>query len=174
MISKKMEKALNEQIALEGYACFLYLSMAAWCDNEGMTGCTNFMRRQSAEEQFHMMKIFEYVSEVDGFPITPGIKQPPRSFESIQKVFEEVYAHEQKVTKSIHKLVSLAKQEDDYTTFEFLQWYVMEQREEEDQMRTVLDRIKIIGDGPQSLYFIDKEVAAINKETEAREAAEGE
>ena len=50
----------------------------------------------------------------------------------------------------------------------------MEQREEEDQMRTVLDRIKIIGDGPQSLYFIDKEVAAINKETEAREAAEGE
>ena len=174
MISKKMEKALNEQIELEGYASFLYLAMAAWCDNEGLTGCTNFMRRQSAEEQFHMMKIFEYVSEVDGYPITPGIKQPPKTFESVQKMFEQVYAHEQKVTKSIHKLVSLAKSEDDYTTFEFLQWYVMEQREEEDQMRTVLDRIKIIGTGPQSLYFIDKEVEAINKATAAREAAEGE
>ena len=169
-----MEKALNEQIALEGYAAFLYLSMAAWCDNEGLTGCTNFMRRQSAEEQFHMMKIFEYVSEVDGYPITPGIKQPPKTFASVQKMFEQVYAHEQKVTKSIHKLVSLAKAEDDYTTFEFLQWYVMEQREEEDQMRTVLDRIKIIGGGPQSLYFIDKEVEAINKATAAKEAAEGE
>ena len=119
------------------------------------------MRSQSAEEQMHMMKIFDYVSEVDGHPITPAIKVPPTKWGSIQEMFEEVYSHEQEVTKSIHKLVALAKSEDDYTTFEFLQWYVMEQREEEDQARTVLDRIKIIGGGPQSLYFIDKEVEAI-------------
>ena len=173
MISKKMEKALNVQIGLEGYASFLYLAMSAWCDKEGLKGCTEFMRRQSEEEQMHMMKIFDYVSEVDGYPLTPAIKQPPSKFNSIQKLFEEVYAHEQKVTKSIHKLVSLAKAEDDYTTFEFLQWYVMEQREEEDQMRTILDRIKIIGKGPQSLYFIDKEIEAINAAAIAREAEEG-
>jgi len=126
MISKKMEKALNVQIELEGYASFLYLAMSAWCDSEGMKGCAQFMRRQSEEEQMHMMKIFDYVGEVAGHPITPAIKQPPSKFTSIQKLFEEVYVHEQKVTKAIHKLVSLAKAEDDYTTFEFLQWYVME------------------------------------------------
>lgn len=168
-----MEKALNEQIVLEGYASFLYLSMSAWCDQEGLKGCTEFMRRQSAEEQMHMMKLFDYVSEVDGKVITPAIKQVPLKWESIQLLFEEVYAHEQKVTKSIHKLVSLAKAEDDYTTFEFLQWYVMEQREEEDQMRTVLDRLKIIGTGAQSLYFIDKEIEAINAAALKAEAAEG-
>ena len=172
MVSKKMEKALNEQISLEGYASFLYLSMSAWCDQQGLEGCTKFMRRQSAEEQMHMMKIFDYVSEVDGHPITPAISKPPVEWNSIRELFEEVYHHEQKVTKSIHKLVSLAKEEDDYTTFEFLQWYVMEQREEEDQMRTVLDRIKIIGDGPQSLYFIDKEVEAINAQALAEEGEE--
>jgi ferritin len=171
MISKKMEKALNEQIELEGYASFLYLAMAAWCDREGLEGCNVFMRRQSEEERMHMLKIFDYISEVDGHAISPAIKATPDNFESVRKMFEEVYNHEQKVTKSIHKLVDLANKEDDYTTHHFLQWYVEEQREEEALMRTILDKIKIIGDGPQSLYFIDKEIEAINKQTAAAEAA---
>lgn len=167
-----MEKALNEQIVLEGYASFLYLSMASWCDKEGMNGCKDFMRRQSEEERMHMLKIFDYISDVDGHALAPEIKQAPREFDSIQKMFEQVYGHEQKVTQSIHKLIDLANKEDDFTTHHFLQWYVAEQREEEALMRTILDRIKIIGDGPQSLYFIDKEVEAINKETAAAEDGE--
>ena len=173
MISKKMEAALNEQIGLEGYASFLYLSMAVWCDNQGLTGCHQFLMRQSDEEREHMMKIFEYIADVDGFPLTPGISEPPRQFESVQEVFKMVYAHEQKVTKSINELIALASSENDYSTETFLQWYVTEQREEESLMRTVLDRINLIGDGPQSLYFIDKEMEAINKQAEAEEAAEG-
>jgi len=161
MISKKMEKALNEQIALEGTASFIYLAMASWCDKEGLEGCAQFMHSQSAEERMHMLKIFTYISEVDGHALVPAIKQPASVYPSVQEMFKEVYAHEQKVTASIHKLTALATKEGDQTTFNFLQWYVMEQREEEDQARTVLDRIKIIGDGAQSLYFIDKEVEAI-------------
>lgn len=174
MISKKMEEALNKQIANEGYASFFYLSMATWCDNQGLQGCRNFLRRQSEEERMHMLKIFDYLSEVDGFALTPGIKEPPRQFESVRQVFEMVYAHEQEVTKSINLLVALAFKENDYSTQNFLQWYVSEQREEESLMRTLLDRIKLIGDGPQSLYFIDKEVEAINKATAAAEAVPGE
>ncbi|MEO1258327.1 MAG: ferritin [Bacteroidota bacterium] len=168
-----METALNEQIGLEGYASFLYLSMAVWCDNQGLSGCHQFLLRQSDEEREHMMKIFEYIADVDGFPLTPGINVPPRHFESVQEVFKMVYAHEQKVTKSINELIALASSENDYSTETFLQWYVTEQREEEALMRTVLDRINLIGDGPQSLYFIDKEMEAINKQAEAAEAAEG-
>jgi len=121
MISKKMTDALNEQIALEGYASFLYLSMATWCGNEGLDGCEKFMQRQSEEERMHMLKIFEYMSEVDAIALTPAIAQVPHQFETPQEMFNMVYKHEQKVTKSIHDLLKIAKAENDYTTENFLQ-----------------------------------------------------
>ena len=65
MLSEKMIKALNEQIAMEGYASFLYLSKAGWFENKSMLGCAAFMYRQSQEEHIHMMKIFHYLIEMD-------------------------------------------------------------------------------------------------------------
>lgn len=173
MISKKMEKALNDQIALEGYASFLYLSMASWCDREGLEGCAKFLHRQSEEEKEHMLRLFHYIGEVDGHALAPAIEQPPHEFESVKSLFEGVYAHEQKVTRSIHELVALSNDEKDHTTHHFLQWYIDEQREEEALMRTILDKIKLIGNGPQSLYYIDQEMEKINAQTLAAEA-EGE
>jgi len=172
MISKKMEQSLNQQIELEGYASFLYLSMASWCDKEGLDGCAAFMHRQSEEEKEHMLRIFYYISEVDGHALAPAIKQPPYEFESVQSLFEEVYAHEQRVTKAIHELVALSLEEKDHTTHHFLQWYIDEQKEEEALMRTILDKIKLIGNGPQSLYYIDMEVEKINAATMAEEGGE--
>jgi ferritin len=145
--------------------------MATWCDRQGLRGCTQFLRRQSEEEHMHMMKIFDYLSDVDGSAQTPGIKEPPHDFESVQALFKSVYEHEQKVTQSINKLLTLANKENDFSTQTFLQWYVTEQREEEALMRSVLDRINLIGTGPQSLYFIDNEVEAINKAAATAEAA---
>ncbi len=171
MISNQMQDALNQQIVLEGYASFLYLSMASWCDHKGLPGCALFMHRQSDEERVHMLKIFHYISEVDGFARSPEIKQPPHEFESIVELFEMVFAHEQKVTAAINHLVDLSIKENDHTTLNFLQWYVMEQREEEAQMRFILDRIKLIGDGPQCLYYIDKELEEINKKAAKASAA---
>ncbi|MEO0876997.1 MAG: ferritin, partial [Bacteroidota bacterium] len=100
MITEAMTKALNNQISLEGYASFLYLSMASWCDREGLEGCAQFMHRQSEEEREHMLKIFEYLAEVDAHALTPAIAQAPHEFESIQSMFQKVYEHEQKVTAS--------------------------------------------------------------------------
>jgi ferritin len=164
MISEKMTNALNEQIILEGYASFLYLSMASWCDREGLEGCAQFMHRQSEEEKEHMLRLYHYLSEVDGHALTPGIKQPPHEFDSVQSMFQQVYEHEQKVTRSISNLMDVAQKENDHASISFLQWYIDEQREEENLMRTILDKIRLIGNGPQSLYYIDKEVQAINAE----------
>lgn len=174
MIPKRIEDALNQQIALEGYASFLYLSMAAWCDQEGLEGCANFMHRQSAEERGHMLRIFKYMSEVNIHALTPAIPQPPYQFDSIQHIFEQVYAHEQKVTASINDLVTMTLEEKDHATNQFLQWYINEQREEESLMRTILDKIRLIGAGSQSLYYIDKEVEKINNRQARSESAEGE
>jgi ferritin len=174
MISKEMEKALNKQISFEGYASFLYLSMATWADSQGLQGCYRFLSRQSEEEREHMLKFFKYLSDVDAKAITPGIEAPPHDFDSIQNIFKAVYAHEQKVTKSINELMALAVKENDFTTQTFLQWFVNEQIEEEMVIRSILDRLKLIGDGPQSLYFIDKEVESIIGQMAAASADEGE
>lgn len=170
MFSSKMESALNKQLELEGYASFLYLSMASWCEREGLEGCAKFMYRQSAEENEHMMRIFNYINEMDGHALAPAIEQPPHVFESVKSLFDQVYAHEKKVTSAINHLVALSYDEKDHATFNFLQWYVEEQREEEALMRTILDRIKLIGDGPQSLYYIDLELEKINEIEEKAEA----
>ncbi len=172
MISKTMEEALNNQIRLEAYASQYYLAMASWCDKEGLEGAAEFLHFQSVEEKEHMMKIFHYLSEVDGFAVTPAIPQPPLEFDSVQEVFRLVYDHERKVTQSINDLVAICYKENDYNTLNFLQWYVEEQREEENQARTILDRIKLIGNGGQSLYFIDKEMKKFLAAAQAKEAAD--
>ena len=174
MLSEKMVTALNEQIAMEGYASFLYLSMAGWFENKSMLGCAAFMYRQSQEEHVHMMKIFHYLIDMDTVAISPAIEQPPATFSDVKTVFADTLAHEQRVTKSINDLVELAIKENDHATYAFLQWYVTEQREEESLMRTILDKINLIGDGSQSLYFIDKEIEAINQATVKAEKGESE
>lgn len=162
-ISDKISKAIQSQIRMEGEASSSYLAMAYWCDDQGIQGCKQFFLRQSEEERMHMLKFYEYLSEANVKPLTPLIEQPNQSFDSVKDLFEKVLDQEKAVTKSINEIVKLADQDKDYTTFEFLQWFVMEQREEEATIEGVLDKIKIIGDGPQSLYYIDKEIETLNQ-----------
>ncbi len=172
-LSPKIIDALNNQISCEGYASSFYLSLAYWCDDQALQGCKKFFLRQSDEERMHMLKIYEYMSDSGVRPITPAVEQPPIEFASIQVVFQKVFEQERSVTASIHNLLKLSYEENDFNTQNFLQWYVDEQREEEAVIRTILDRIKVIGEGGQSLYYIDKEVEKINLAVVAAEAAEG-
>lgn len=174
MISDNIAAALNKQLALEAYASYYYLAMSSWCDREGLDGAAAFMRQQSDEEREHMMRLFDYISEVDAHAIVPTVQQPPSRYSDIRDVMQKVYEHEQKVTEAIHDVLEQAIKENDYQTQNFLQWYVAEQREEEAQMRSILDRIKLIGEGPQSLYYIDKELSKFYKASRAEEAAEVE
>lgn len=171
-LSSSILEALNNQIANEGNASQFYLSVAYWCDDQALDGCKQFFMRQTEEERMHMMKIFEYISEAGGHPKTPGIEAPPIEFKDIQTVFQQVYEQEQFVTKSINDIVDLCYKESDYATLQFLQWYVEEQREEEANIRAIMDRIKVIGKGGQSLYYIDKEVNKFNDIALAEEPVE--
>ena len=169
-MTETMTQALNDQLEREAYASFLYLSMASWLDTQGLNGAAQFMYRQSDEEREHMMRIFTYILDMDARAVVPAIEQPRIEFESVQKVFSEAYEHEKTVTASINNLVNQSIQENDHATNNFLQWYVEEQREEEALMRTILDKIHLIGDGPQSLYFIDKELELVNEQVEKAES----
>ena len=163
---------MNGQIGEEAYASFLYLSMSTWCEHKGLEGCAKFFRRQSEEEHMHMMKIVDYILEMDGKVIIPQINQPPEDFESVQTIFTSTYDHEKRVTSCINQLVDLSLEENDHSTHNFLQWYVEEQREEENLIRSILDKLQLIGDGSMALYYIDKEVEQINLRAEKEAAAQ--
>ncbi len=159
MISKKMEKAINDQIKWEFYSAYLYLSMAAWCERKGLLGCANWMKVQREEEIFHAMKFYGYVIERGGAVALQAIDAPEIDWKSLTAVFEQTKKHEQSVTKRINDLMDLAMKEKDHAAVIFLQWYVSEQVEEEASVAAVLDKIKLVGEGP-SLYLLDQELAA--------------
>lgn len=168
MLTKKVETALNRQIEMEAYASNYYLSAASWCDAKGLQGAAVFLYGHADEERMHMMKIFNYVNDAGGHALAPNIKQPPTKFKSLKELFEAVFDHELDVTKSINSLVDLCMNEKDHSSYNFLQWYVAEQHEEETLFRNILDKINLIGDDPRGSYWIDKEIESVNAAINAK------
>ena len=158
MLSKKMEKAINQQINAELYSSYLYLSMATYFESISLGGFSNWMRQQAQEELFHGMKMFDFVCERGGRVILTAIEGPPAKWKSPLDAFENVLSHEQKVTGLINNLVNLALDERDHATNIFLQWFVSEQVEEEDTAGTLVDKLKLIGKDANGLFMLDTEL----------------
>ncbi len=162
MLKEKVEKALNAQIELEAYSSQLYLSMASWAEKNGNNGSAQFLYEHADEERGHMLKLFHYINDRDGHAIVPALDKPPYEFNSIKAVFEEVLNHERMISESINNLVGTCIDERDYTTQNFLQWYVSEQIEEENLAKTNLDKLVLLGDDKASMYMFDKEMAEMS------------
>jgi ferritin len=158
MLSKTMEEALNRQVNREFYSAFLYLAMSSYFASENLTGFAHWMRVQSREEQAHAFKIFDYIIDRGGKVSLATLEAPKAKWSSAGKVFEETYAHEQKVTGMINALVELAMTERDHASFEMLQWFVKEQVEEEKQAYEILAQIRMVGDTPGHLIYIDRHI----------------
>ncbi len=158
MLSAKVQTALNKQIAEEDFAAHYYLAMASWCDKSGLPGTAAFLYKHADQEKQHMMKLFRYVNDAGGHALVQAVKEPPSKFKSISDVFKLVLENERHVTASINALVNLCLQEKDFSTFNFLQWYVAEQHEEERLFNSILDLIKVAGVEGRGLFLIDKEI----------------
>jgi ferritin len=157
-MNSRVEKALNEQIQKEASSSQFYLSMASWAENNGLNGTAKFMYLHSDEERFHMLKLVKFVNERGGKAVIPAIKQPPTEFKNLENVFELLLSHEIGVTESINNLVDICLQEKDYTTHNFVQWYVSEQLEEEALARTILDKLRLIGGDKGGMYMFDRDL----------------
>ena len=158
MVSKKVETALNHQILLEAESSSFYLAMASWAENQGLEGTSEFLYRHSDEERQHMLKLVRYVNERGGKAIIPALRQPATDYKSITNVFENLLNHEIKVTEEINKVVGICLEEKDYTTHNFMQWYVSEQIEEEATARSIMDKLKLIGNDKGGLYLFDRDI----------------
>jgi len=160
MISKKMTTALNEQINAELYSAYLYLSMSSWASYQGLSGVATWLFMQAREETEHAQKIYQYVNSVGERVALKAIAKPPAQFKSVTDVFEEVLAHEKKVTALINALADQAKKEKDHATEIFLQWFVTEQIEEEEHAGDILAKLKLVGEKGQALFMMDARLGA--------------
>ena len=158
MLSKKMEKALNNQINAELYSAYLYLAMAADFESKNLKGCATWMRVQNQEETVHAMKLYDYVAEKGGRVTLRAIEEPPAKWKTPLEAFEAAYAHEQKVTALINGLVDTAIQERDHATNIMLQWFVTEQVEEEASADDIVQKLKLMAGAPGGLFMLDREL----------------
>jgi ferritin len=165
MIADKIQGALNRQIAEENYASQYYLAMASWCGKHGLQGSSKFLYLHASQEREHMMKLFRYVNDAGGHARVSAVQEPPAEFKSISNVMELVLEHERRLTSAINTLVETCLSEKDYSTFNFLQWYVAEQHEEERLFTSILDLIKITGTDGRGLFLIDKEIGKLSEKT---------
>ena len=158
MMNKRIEDALNDQVEKEASSSQFYLAMASWAESNGLSGTAQFLYKQSDEERFHMLKLIKFVNERGGHALIPALAQPPKKFKDLTNVFELLLDHEIAVTKSINNLVDICLKEKDYTTHNFVQWYVSEQMEEEALAKMILDKLKLIGGDKGGMYMFDRDL----------------
>lgn len=160
MLNKKIEEALNNQINAEFWSAYLYLSMSAYFENVGRKGMANWFRIQFQEEQAHALALMDYVHARGGKTELKPIAEVNNDWGSPIEAFEYTLSHEQKVTSMIHNLYALAEAEHDYASRQMLNSFVAEQVEEEDNVNSILDDLRLVGTDGTGLYQIDKELGS--------------
>jgi ferritin len=159
MAKKNLMDALNRQIAMEEYASRSYLALALWADEASFEGAAAFFYKQAEEEREHMMKFIRFILDIGGSPVISTFPEELPKAKSFKDLFEIGLKHEKAVTKSIHKMYDMAMKDKDYPVVNFLNWFVEEQVEEEDQFNTILDKINLMEKHGGSIYLFDRELA---------------
>lgn len=164
MITKKVQKAMNDQLNAELYSSYLYLAMNAYFEEKGLEGFAHWMRLQAEEELMHGLKFYDHINEREGRVTLEAIATPDKEWDSPLHVFKAAYDHEMKVTKMIDKLMDLAIQESDHASQAFLQWFVTEQVEELSSTNAVIDKLKLVANAPGGIFILDQELGSRSAE----------
>jgi ferritin len=161
-LSAALAKALNDQMTNEAHNAQIYLAYASWASDKGYDGISNFLFRHSAEERNHMMKILEYILKRGGKVVVTEIPSPGPDPVSVNDCFEKIFKSEVDNTSSIYNIVNMSMAEKDWATWNFMQWFVKEQTEEETLAMDLLSKIKIAGGDKangDALYSIDRDLS---------------
>lgn len=160
MISKKMAKAITEQVNAEIYSGYLYMAMSSCCADIGLKGAAHWFFVQMQEEMTHAFRLYKYMSDQGEHCVMKAIEEPQAKFKSLKAMFEKTLDHEKLVTSLINKLVDLARKESDHATDVMLGWFVTEQVEEEATASEILQTVTLAGDDMSGILMIDKELGA--------------
>lgn len=160
-LSSDIIKALNEQISKESQASTNYLAAAAWCTSKGYDNSADFFFQQADEERAHMLKIFRYVCDMGAVPHAPSVNVGETNYDSLRAVFEMALESEMAVTAAINNIVNTARNEKDFRTENFMQWFVQEQIEEEFITRRAVELFDLMGEDKLAIFMIDERIPKI-------------
>lgn len=174
-LSKEITELLNQQVTNEAWNAEIYLAFGAWANEQGMSGFGDFLFRHAEEERTHMMKFMQHIMQRGGRVKINQIPAPLDDPKDLKACLEAIFDAEVKNSKSIYKIVDLALKEKDWPTWNFLQWFVKEQIEEENMADDLLDRYELITAGGTisggDLYQFDKDLEVADDEFDiARDA----
>lgn len=157
-MKKKVIEAVNKQIQAEFESAYLYLAMSAYFESENLSGLAHWMKIQWNEETQHALKFYNLLLERDEKVKLLTINEQTDNFGSPLEGFQSTFEHEKEITKRINDLYALAVEEKDYPLQNLLQWFINEQVEEENNVRTIIQRLKLIGDDGTGLFMLDQEL----------------
>ena len=160
MLNKKVEEALNAQINAEMWSAYLYLSMSAYCQDQGYTGMANWFAIQFKEEQDHAQIFYNYLVSRGGRVLLKAIDAVETEWASPLAAFEHTYKHEQHVTSLINNLMHIAVEEKDYASQSRFQWFIDEQVEEEEHALELVNKLRMLDGNSYGMYMLDQELAA--------------
>jgi ferritin len=158
MLSEKMKNALNIQLNREFHSAYLYLGLSAFASEKGYKGCANWFMIQYQEETAHGMKLYNYINNQNAAVVLTDIHSVNFPGTTIKEAFVSAFEHEQKMTAFLNELSDLALKEKDHASYNLLQWYVMEQVEEEGSFGDILDTLNLLGDSGNGMYNFDRDL----------------
>lgn len=159
-ISKTLVAMFNKQIALESVASQKYLGTATWCELSGYPGGAAYFYAQSDEERVHMLKIIKFLTTLGIKPELADLEKTVGEHDSLEDALKTALAAEQKVTASIHDILTYANENREYAVLETLMWFVSEQTQEETKFQALLQNFETIGRDPLAVAEIDKILAS--------------
>lgn len=160
MLDPNVAKLLNEQINAEFYSAYLYLDFSNFYTDEALDGYANWFMIQAQEERDHAMLFLQYMQKNDESVTLEAIAKPDKACKELSDPLVYSLEHERYVTSLIHNLYGAALAVNDFRTTQFLDWFVKEQIEEEDNADTNLKRFRRFGSDTKALYDLDSEMAA--------------
>ena len=160
MLDKKVVELLNQQVNKEFYSAYLYLDFSNYYYDEGLDGFGNWYRIQAQEERDHAMLMLQYLQNNGEKVVLEAIDKPSVEITDAKSVLEAGLKHEQYVTGLIHTIYEAAHSVKDFRTMQFLEWFVKEQGEEENNAETLVKKFELFGNDPKSLYMLDNELGA--------------
>ena len=159
-MNNHIAKLLNEQINHEFFSAYLYLDISNYYEELDLDGYANYYRVQAQEERDHALLFMKYMQN-NGLKVTlEAIGKPDQVFDSILSPLQVAADHERYVTGLINNIYHACHEDKDYRTMKFLDWFVDEQMEEEENADKMISRYKLFGSDPKGLYSLDQEYAA--------------
>ncbi len=160
MLNPRIEQMINDQITKELFSSTLYLSMASWFSSMSLDGFSKWYYVQTAEERDHALIFYQYMQQTGGRTIFQELDKPAWEFKDTIDILEQTVEHEEFITDSIYQIIKAANEEMDFKTVQFLNWFIDEQVQEENNANTNLNKFKTMGQDGKALYLLDQAMGA--------------